>query len=127
MEYAVTSSNCRVMDPTYETILSFKRRDLLKDLPCPCFIPVSDEFLLVERRPFDHKPCDTGWQATREDREVVNINQRNVSAVFRVEMWRIVVIEEHLNDDAKESTDLRHVKTRDATRGKRPQAFCLLP
>jgi len=38
----------------------------------------------------------------------VNIDQRKVTAVFRMKVRGVVIVEEHLDDDAEETADLRH-------------------
>jgi hypothetical protein len=43
-----------------------------------------------------------------------------------MEMGGIVIIKEHLDDDAEEAADLRHGRTRSARREKRPLVACLL-
>jgi len=37
-----------------------------------------------------------------------NIDQRKVTAVLRMKVRRVVIVEEHLDDNAKETADLRH-------------------
>jgi len=96
-------------------------------LLCPRPIPVSEEFLLMEGRPFNHESYHARRQPAGEDGEVADIKQRKVAAVFRMEVRRIVIVEEHLDDDAEEPADLRHGRARAAGRERRLPASCPLP
>jgi len=62
----------------------------------------------------------------REGGQVADVDQSQVAAVLRMEMGRIVIIKEHLDDNAEETADLRYGRTRSARRGKRPLVACLL-
>jgi len=87
-------------------------------------LPVDEEFLLVDRRPFDHEPHHARRQATGKDGQVANFDQSDVAAVLRMEMRWVVIVKEHLDDDAEEPADLRHTRTRDARRGKGLPVSC---
>jgi len=61
----------------------------------------------------------------REGGQVANVDQSQVAAILRMEMWGIVIIKEHLDDASEEAVDLRHGRTHGAGRGKRLPAPCL--
>ncbi len=51
----------------------------------------------------------------------LNIDQRKVTAILSMKVWRVVIVEEHLDDDAEKTADLRHGWTGCVAQGK-----CLL-
>jgi len=57
--------------------------------------------------PLDHEPHHARRQLARESGQVADVDQGQVAAVLRMEMGRIVIIKEHLDDDAEEAADLR--------------------
>lgn len=85
-----------------------------------CSLPVVEEFLLVECRPLDDKARCTRRETTGEDGQVANIDQSDVPGILRMEMWGIMMVEEHLDDDPKEAADLRHGRSRGVGRGIPP-------
>lgn len=103
-----------------------KRGNLQQVLLSPRPFPVKEEFLLVDCRPFNHESQHARRQATREDGQVANFDQSNVATVLRMEMRWIVIIKEHLDDDAEETADLRPRQSHGAGRGKCPPAVCPL-
>jgi hypothetical protein len=55
-----------------------------------------------------------------------NVNQRRALPIFRMEMGRIVIIEEHLDHDTKKPADLRYGQAHAAMMGKDSGASCPL-
>jgi len=72
----------------------FEWGNLQQFLLSPCPTPVSEQFLLVDRRPFDHESYHSRRQSTGEDGQVANVDQSNVPAVLGMEMRRVVIIKE---------------------------------
>lgn len=62
----------------------------------------------MKRRPLDHKTRDARRQPSRKNCQSADIDQRKVAAVFRMEVRRVVIVKEHLDDDPEETADLRH-------------------
>ena len=62
----------------------------------------------MEGRPLDHESHRARWQPTGEDGQVADIDQSKGVAVLRMEVRRVVIVEEHLDDDVEETADLRH-------------------
>ena len=54
------------------------------------------------------RPVTRGGNRSRKHCQSANIDQRKVTAILRMKVRRVVVVEEHLDDDAEEPTDLRH-------------------
>jgi len=79
----------------------FERSALLQFLLSPRLIPVGEEFLAVECGPLDHESNHPGRQAAGEDGQIANIDQSNLATVFCVEMRRVMIVKEHLDDDAE--------------------------
>lgn len=86
----------------------FERSDSLERLLGAGPFPVSEELLLVQGRPLDHEAAHARRQATGKRREIADIDQCKIVAVLRVEVRRIVILEEHLDADAEEPADFRH-------------------
>ena len=81
----------------------------------------------MDCRPFDHESHHARRQATREGGQVTNFDESNIATLLRMEMGRVVIVKEHLDDDAEETADLRRRGTRSARREKRPLVACRLP
>ncbi len=81
----------------------------------------------MESRPLNYESYRTRRQVAGEDGQVANIDQRKIAAVLGMEVRRIVIVEEHLDDDAEEPADLRHGWVRAAGRGRGLPASCPLP
>lgn len=56
-----------------------------------------------------------------------DVNQRRALSIFRMEMGRIVIIEEHLDHDTEKPADLRHGQAHAAMMEKGLWASCPLP
>ena len=79
--------------------------------PCiswPFFVSPFEELFLVDCCPLDHEPHHARRQVAREGGQIADVDQRQVAAVLRMEMGWIVIIKEHLDDNAEEATGLRH-------------------
>jgi len=79
-------------------------------LPSRSF-PIREKFSLMKSRPFDHKAQCTRRQPPGKHEDIGDVNERQFPAVLCVEMGRIVIVEEHFDDDAEETTDFRHGPT----------------
>lgn len=71
-----------------------------------------EEFLLVECRPLDDKAHCARRETTGEHGQVPDFDQSDVAGILGMEMWRIVVIKEHLDDNPEKAADLRHGQAR---------------
>jgi hypothetical protein len=80
----------------------------------------------VDCGPFNYESQHARRQVAREDGQVANFDQSNVATLLRMEMRWIVIIKEHLDDDPKETADLRHRRSHGAGLGKRLPASCPL-
>jgi len=85
-----------------------------------------EELLLMKCCPLNHESHHARRQAPGEDGQVADIDQGKVTAVLRMEVRRIVIVEEHLDDNAEEPADFRHGQAPGATRGKRLPVSCPL-
>ena len=81
----------------------------------------------MEGRPLDYESHRARWQPTGEDGQVADIDQSKGAAVLRMEVRRVVIVEEHLDDDAEEPADLRHGLARGVAPGRRLPASCPSP
>jgi hypothetical protein len=66
-------------------------------------------------------------EATGENRQVPNLDQRNVATILSMEMRRVVIIKEHLDDNSEKAADLRYGPPRGARQGKPLPVSCQLP
>jgi hypothetical protein len=57
----------------------------------------------MSRRPLDHKTRYAGRQPSRKHRESANIDQRQVTTILRMKVRWVVIVEEHLDDDAEKN------------------------
>src|SRR5512137_331895 len=71
-------------------------------------LPGSPQFLTMERGPFQHEGERPPREFATVDLQRFNEKQRLRTRVLRMKVRRLMVIIEHLDDDAKEPTDLRH-------------------
>ena len=106
---------------------SLQRRNFLKFFPRTSLIPIGEKLLLVKRCPLDHKTCHAGRQSAGKYGQSTNIDQRKITAVFRMKVRRIVIIEKHFDDDAEEAANLRHGWNGRAEQEKYLRVSCLLP
>jgi len=81
----------------------------------------------MEGRPLNHESRHARGQPAGEDGQVADIDQSKVAGVLGMEVRGIVIVEEHLDDDAKEAADLRHGRARAAGRDRGLPASCPLP
>ena len=81
----------------------------------------------MKRRPLDHKTRYPGRQPSRKHRESANIYQSKLTAILRMKMRWVVIVKEHLDNDAEETTDLRHGRAGGVAREKCLQVSCPLP
>ena len=78
----------------------------------------------MKRRPFDDEAARSGWQLTFDKCQRFYIDDRLIARVNRVEMWRWMIAKIHLDDDAIEATQFRHVWADGLARGKLLRGVC---
>ena len=55
----------------------------------------------MEARPFSNQSAGSRGADVTDDDSTVEINLRVLSAILRVEMWRVMIIKKHPNDDTE--------------------------
>src|SRR4051812_11445941 len=91
------------------TSSSRQRRNLVERLASLGKLPVVQERLLVLCRPLQHAPQDLPWEAALVEARGVDRDYRLVVAVQSMEVRRRMIGVVHINRDAVELADLRHV------------------
>jgi hypothetical protein len=71
----------------------------------------------MECCPLDHKTCHPGRQSSSKYCQSANIDQRKITAILGMKVRWIMIVREHLDDDAEEAADLRHGRAGCAVRG----------
>ena len=85
-----------------------KRFDRAQLTPGRCQLPIHEELVLVLGCPLDREPQRTRWKPPIEDLQAPNRDLDLEFAICGVEMRRVMIIEVHLDDDAKEARYLGH-------------------
>jgi len=81
----------------------------------------------MKRRPLDHKTRYARRQPSRKHCQSANIDQRKGTAILRMKVRRVVVVEKHLDNDAEKTADLRHGRAGRVVREKCLPVSCPLP
>ena len=72
------------------------------------FFPVFEQLLLVDGSPLDnHSEC-TRRDFALNNGQIIDINQAFIITILCMEVWWVVIIKVHGNDDPEKSTNLRH-------------------
>lgn len=90
-------------------LTSLQRGDFSRCLQRLSFMKSTPQFTLVECRPFDDKATRPRWKFSFYECQGFYIDDGFVASINGVEVGRRMVTEIHLNDDAVEAAQFRHV------------------
>src|SRR4030043_345186 len=87
---------------------SLQRSNLLYFLTSPCQFPILFKVIKTQVYPLSHEPCRRlRIQSSLHD-IAVEIKDRFIALILSMEMWRVMFIKEHSNDNSEESANLWH-------------------
>src|ERR1035437_4527466 len=92
------------------SIPSLQRRDILQSRLSPRQVPVFHQFGTVEGRPLDHQSQYSWRQMTLQKGQRFDRDQRSLTRVANMKVWRRMVMVEHPDYDTEEPADLGHAR-----------------